>query len=79
MLDIEKLRLTKEETPYIADESDADYVVHQAIADAQLAKAVWGIVGWHKSRAGWVLEPGLADELREILTKAGIKEPNTAP
>lgn len=60
MNNIDDLRLTKDETPYIQMEDDSSYQVHQSIAEAQLAKALFGFI--HKWLPAWLAEHHPSDE-----------------
>ena len=53
MLDVEKLRLTEEEILEALNnptDADEEYVVtairYSSLADAQLRKTLWGLIGW---------------------------------
>ena len=81
MLDIEKLRLTKSETPYIQMEGDSSYQVHQSITDAQLAKAAYGLADWMKSTFARrkAMTSMSADILLKALEQANIERPTGTP
>ncbi len=76
MLEIEKLRLTSQER------WDAQYAAR--VADAQLAKALWGVMDWFYDM--WIVtsttpSPNarwLWHEMAAQLKEAGIDHPSTA-
>ena len=76
-LDIDALKLTFDD-----DVSDTHLVGYRAIADAQLAKALWGLSDWllrpegkHYHEAVWAK----SHELSDTLQGAGIHRPTAAP
>lgn len=78
MLEIESLSLTHEELT----EAFVGDALHgfERIAEAQLAKALWGMKDWLREMGydGIGLAPDLEFTLENELRKAGIKEPSTA-
>ena len=76
-LDIAALRLTDEESKSAAGFHSNPKLYHRAAAEAQLAKALYGIVIWLEAGAPhdrWAA----SGELERMLREAGIKEPSTA-
>ena len=81
-LDIESLRLTDEEMQAEVEEwvGSGVYPPTHAVRDAQLAKALWGILRWlYSSNADWNEPVGESvNALDAALAVAGIKESSTA-
>ncbi len=72
MLDIDSLRLTDEKILDVLEQFSGPQL-DRAVADAQLAKALWGMADWLEGR-GWKSR-ALYLDLRDQLLAAGMTRP----